>query len=122
MEPPNQSPDPCDCALPHSHLKGTAQCAVLDPADCPQPAPHAPRKEERARCENLLEIHRRQLGGISRPVSLDHCTSRIGDQSLKREDQQKNVIDFTEERDEIRDYVDGEKDVCNRSRDDDLVH
>ena len=52
---------------------------------------------------------------------LEDCPAGISDKSLKREHEQKKIIDFAEEWDEIRYEVEWKKNVSEGSGDEELV-
>ena len=52
---------------------------------------------------------------------LEDCPAGISDESLKRDHEQKKIIDFAEEWDEIRYEVEWKKNVSEGSGDEELV-
>ena len=66
-----------------------------------KPSPHPPRQEEYASGDDLLEIRSRKIRWITRPVRLHHRAARVRNEPLQRQDQEKHIIDFTEERNEV---------------------
>src|SRR5215212_2070539 len=88
----------------------------------PQAAAHSTWQKEHAGRNDLFEISGRKLRRITRPVRLYYCSTGICDQPLKGKYQQKNVVDFPKERDEVRNDVDRKKYVRDRAGDNELVH
>jgi hypothetical protein len=85
------------------------------PPNGPQPAPDSSRQEKGSRDENPLEIERPKLPGVAHPMFEDHGAARIADKSLKRQDEQENVVDFSDERNEVRNEIHRQEDVANRA-------
>src|SRR5512141_2961088 len=94
----------------------------LNPPDRTQSPSHSAREEKGARGENLLEVERRQICRIARPVCLHNRASCVGDETLQSENQEKHVIHFAKERHEVGNDIDRKKDVCNRTRHHELVN
>src|SRR5258706_16074874 len=78
---------------------------ILNPSDGAETPAQSARKKKCARRKNTLEIERRQISGISRPVARHNISSGVADQSLKGKDEYENVIDLSQKRNEIRNEV-----------------
>lgn len=95
---------------------------MLARTDLPaQPPPNSTRQEERGGYEDGLEIRRGQLGRVPAPVLEQHGAPRVGDEPLQGQHQEKDVVDLAEEWNEVRDVVEGHRDVRDRSGDEQLV-
>jgi len=95
------APQAHDTAAHRNTVWSRRRRIISDSSDGAKTPSHSARKKERARGENFLEVERGKLGRIARPVARNHRTSGVADQSLKRKDEQKDVIDFPDEGNEI---------------------
>src|SRR5690349_20416058 len=93
----------------------------LDPADRPQSPSHAARKEERGSSQYFFEISSGQICWIAGPVCLNNSATSIRYEALECKNQKKDIIDFAKKRYEVRNYIDGQKDVGDRPGNDELV-
>jgi hypothetical protein len=91
------------------------------PSDRAEASSNPPRQKESTGRKDPLEVERRQLSRVAHPVICNDRSAGVADESLNREDQNENVIDFTDKWNEVRDEIDRHQYVGDRTSEDQLV-
>src|SRR5439155_27302210 len=95
--------------------------ALKIPPNRAQPPSEPAWQKERSRHQDALEIQRTQLSRIAHPVIQEHRPSGIRNQSLQRQNEDEQIVDFAEKWDVIWNEVHWHPEVRDRAGHQQLV-
>jgi hypothetical protein len=82
-------------------VAGRQQCITSHSSDGAKTASNPSRQKEGTRRKHSLEVERRQLSRVTHPMIGNDGSAGIADESLNRKNQNEDIIDFTNEWNEV---------------------